>query len=82
MGYHIKKIKRGEVGEISKIKEELDEVYDASEQKSSLMILLELSDLIGAINEYLIKHHPSININDLIKMSEITKRAFLSGERN
>ena len=80
-GYHITEIVKGDVGELSKIREELDEVFDAQKQESKLMILIELSDLVGAITMYLDKYHPSININDLIKMSEITKRAFISGER-
>lgn len=81
MSYHIHEITKGEIGELSKIYEEIDEVKDAAIQQGSIMLLLELSDTIGAIECFLEKYHPSVSINDLIKMSDITKRAFKSGER-
>lgn len=81
MSYHIRKIPRGEFGEISKIVEEFWELVDADEQQAEVMIINELSDLIGAIEGYLNKHHPSITLNDLIKMKELTARAFESGHR-
>lgn len=80
-GYHIKDIKKGCVGDLSKVYEELDEVKDAEEQGVELMVLLELSDLLGAVECYLVKNHPSISLEDLIKMKNLTKRSFLSGER-
>ncbi len=80
-GYHIKDIEKGVLGEASKIREETEEFLDALDQESSVMALVELSDLIGAIHAYLRKHHPSIKIDDLIKMSDITARAFISGHR-
>lgn len=81
-GYHINKIKKGELGELSKIQEELSEALDAQEQGVSVMVLIELSDMLGATQSYLEKyHHPSITLNDLIKMANVTKRAFKSGER-
>lgn len=80
-GYHIKNINKGVLGEISKIQEELDELKDSKEQGSKIMELVELSDLIGAIEFYLEKYHEGININDLKKMSDITKRAFINGRR-
>ena len=45
------------------------------------MALVELSDLIGAINLYLEKHFPNMTMADLEKMSAITRRAFESGHR-
>ena len=81
MGYHIMKINKGEFGELSKIQEELDELKDAVYQGSSIMALIELSDIIGAIDGYLAKHHPNQTLGDLIKMAELTGRAFKSGER-
>lgn len=80
-GYHIRDIERGELGEPSKIIEELQEFLDALEQNSSVMALVELSDLIGAIRLYLARHHPSITLNDLVCFSTITERAFTSGAR-
>lgn len=81
-GYHIKAIVPGVYGEPSKIREELDEFLDAIEQGSSILALVELSDLIGAIEGYLDKHHSSTSLQDLIKMSNITKRAFKNGHRD
>lgn len=49
MGFHKVNIIKGVYGELSKIKEELDEAYDALEQGQDLMLLIELSDMIGAI---------------------------------
>lgn len=80
-GYHETEIERGEIGELSKIREELEEALDANEQGAELMVLLELSDLIGAIEAYLNRHHPSLTLRDLYKMARITKRAFTSGHR-
>lgn len=39
------------------------------------MLLVELSDLIGAIELYLEKNFSSFSLQDLIIMSNITKRA-------
>lgn len=79
-GYHLTEPKRGVFGELSKVYEEIDELHDAEEQGATLMLIQELSDVIGAIEGYL-KHHPSITLDDLIKMKNITKRAFKSGAR-
>jgi hypothetical protein len=81
MSYHLSNIPRGTFGELSKIQEELLEAMDADDQGCSLMILQELSDLIGAVRGYLATHHPHTTLQDLIKMSEITQRAFVKGHR-
>lgn len=80
-GYHLKAITKGQLGLSSKIREELEELEDAEAQNCKIMALLELSDLIGAIEAYLQKQYPNLNLEDLIKMSKITQRAFQSGER-
>ena len=80
-GYHIRDIKKGQFGEISKIIEEVDELCDASEQKCKIMELIEISDLYGAIQGYLEKYHPSTTMEDISAMSSITQRAFRSGAR-
>lgn len=80
-GYHIKKIERGVNGEISKIEEELNELKDAQSQGVKIMELVELSDLIGAVELYLEKHHPNTTLNDLIEMKNVTRRAFENGRR-
>ena len=80
-GYHIRDIKKGTLGELSKIREELEEAEDAEEQGVNLMVLVELSDMVGAVQAYLEKHCPHIGIDCLISMAEVTKRAFESGHR-
>jgi hypothetical protein len=80
-GYHLADIPRGEVGESSKLLEEVLELQDAEAQECKVMALVELSDLIGAIALYLEKHHPDTSIEDLITMSQITRRAFENGRR-
>lgn len=78
-GYHKSEIKKGVLGEVSKIVEEVDELLDAHEQGNTLMALLELSDLIGAIKAYASNYN--ISLTDLINMMEATERAFKSGRR-
>lgn len=48
MGYHTKEIKKGILGEWSKIVEETEELEDAYLQDAKLLIFCELSDLMGA----------------------------------
>lgn len=81
MGYHKKNIPKGIIGTSSKIKEELDELIDAEEQECKIMILCELSDLVGSIECYLEHNHPDITLLDLIKLSNLTKSAFRDGTR-
>lgn len=81
MSYHLKEIKKGKLGESSKILEEVMELIDSEEQNCKIMALNELSDIIGAIEIYLKTNYPYLTMNDLIKMSDITKRAFQSGRR-
>jgi hypothetical protein len=80
-GYHLVPIAKGIFGEISKIEEELAELVDAQQQQIVIMELAELSDLYGAIEGYLERHHPSVTMSDLKKMSDATRRAFLCGRR-
>lgn len=81
IGYHKNFIKKGIFGELSKIYEEVDELKDSEDQGSKIMILLELSDIVGSIDGYLKKYYPNLDINDLYKMSKITERAFKNGHR-
>lgn len=80
-GYHKAKIKRGEMGEVSKIKEELSELEDALDQGNKIMALVELSDLYGAIKLYLKKHHKGVKMKDLKVMNDATARSFILGHR-
>jgi hypothetical protein len=80
MGYHLTKFKKGVVGEISKIQEELDELKDAA-GRNKILELCELSDICAAIQRYLEKHHPTITMEDLIGMGRLTISSFNDGER-
>lgn len=82
IGYHRRKIKKGVLGEVSKIQEELDELKDAEEQGVTIMALVELSDLVGAVQAYLEAKHPSVTLDDLREMSGVTRRAFRNGRRS
>lgn len=80
-GYHILEIKKGKLGTLSKIQEELDEAVDAEQQNCKIMIAVELSDLIGAVKNYA-ETHLNLTLEDLIQMQKITERAFKSGRRS
>lgn len=82
LGYHKKKIKKGVIGEFSKIKEEFEELEDAVEQNAKLLVLCELADLVGAIELYLENHNFNITIHDLKLMSDMTRKAFEQGHRS
>lgn len=80
-GYHLREIKRGVFGEASKITEEHEEFLESLEQKNPIMALVELSDLLGAIEEYVHRHH-KMTLQDLLVMKDATKRAFTNGSRS
>lgn len=79
MGYHKSEIKKGILGEYSKIQEEFEELTDAVEQDNPILILVELSDIIGAIEEYSKKWN--ITLEDIVNMNKLTKKAFKDGSR-
>ena len=79
IGYHLTEFSKGQLGMISKIEEELNELKDAENQNSKIMILIELSDLYGALEEYCITQ--GVTMEDLKIFSNITKRAFKNGCR-
>jgi len=81
-GYHLQEIPRGTYGEISKILEEAAELKDAMEQGNKVMVIIELSDLIGAIEGYMEKYYgDKLTVDNLLTMADTTKRAFKSGHR-
>lgn len=59
-GYHLHAFSKGVVGELSKVEEEVLELEDALLQDSSIMALVELSDLVGAVNAFIARHHPQL----------------------
>lgn len=79
MGYHVAKIIKGEYGKFSKIQEEYQEALDAITQANPVMVFLELSDLIGAIEGY--AESRGLTLDDLIKMKDATRRTFEDGTR-
>lgn len=79
MGYHTRKIAKGELGEFSKIQEEFEELQDAYMQGDTILQLCELSDLIGAIEHYLGKYN--LSLEDLKRFSDKTRSAFEEGSR-
>jgi hypothetical protein len=80
-GYHLRAIARGTLGELSKIQEELEEAQDAFAQGSKVMALVELADLVGALEAVLGKHFPGMTLADLQAFAAITRRAFENGHR-
>jgi len=80
MGYHLRDIPKGSFGGFSKIQEEWEELLDAREQQSPILELVEFSDLLGAIEEYVFLKY-NIKLDDIIKMKDATKRAFQTGDR-
>ena len=78
-GYHIRDITKGEYGTAAKILEEAAEFADAVEQGVSVMEVVELADLYGAMRQYIKKHN--LTMADLEKMADVTERAFKNGHR-
>jgi hypothetical protein len=79
-GYHTTEIKKGELGKASKITEEYEEFMDAKLQDNPVMELVELSDLLGAIEAYT-KRKYKLTLEDLMAMTRATQRAFRNGHR-
>ena len=79
MGYHNRIILKGKYGEFSKIEEEMDELKNAIEQNNKILMICEMSDLIGAIEEFAAKQ--GITLKDLKDFSDLTKSAFKEGKR-
>jgi|GEM_PF-3464058 len=81
MGYHIEKIPKGILGELSKVEEEVAELADAFQQGNRLMALQELSDIYGAVEHVLSRRFPGFRMHDLAVMAEATHSAFCDGTR-
>jgi hypothetical protein len=80
MGYHKIEIKRGILGEFSKIEEELEELRDSIGQGDKILQICELTDLIGAIESFS-EGKFGLTLEDLKKFSDKTKSAFKEGRR-
>jgi len=79
MGYHKIEIKKGVLGESSKIQEELDELKDAENQGVKILIHCELSDLYGALEACAKKY--GLSMIDLQQMAFLTRESFEAGKR-
>ena len=68
---------------LEKLKKSFLSLWMLWEQNNRIMTLIELSDLVGAIQGFLEKEFAhTVNLNDVLKMKEATRSgAFLSGER-
>lgn len=73
-GYHTVKIKKGVLGELSKIQEELDELRDAEKQGVKILIHCELCDIYGALRAYALRY--GLKMGDLHEMAKLTRNAF------
>lgn len=78
-GYHVREIKRGVLGETSKIREELEELEDAEEQENKILAICELADIYGALKACAEGY--GIAMEDLATMADATERAFRDGSR-
>lgn len=81
LGYHVRDIPKGNVGEPEKIVEEAYEILDAHEQGIRIMAELEMSDLYGALDRYREKYYPELDMKDIERMYRVTRRAFDNGKR-
>lgn len=79
-GYHKRGFIKGELGDLSKIREEVSELEDAYAQNDKILMLCELSDLVGAIESFA-QAQLGTELADLITFSNKTKSAFGAGRR-
>lgn len=80
MGYHTASIRKGTLGEYSKIQEEFQELEDAHEQGCKVLEICELCDILGAIDLYA-RNKFNLDISDLLEMSKKTAESFNEGKR-
>lgn len=75
--WHKREITRGVYGEFSKVLEEVEEAEDALEQNNKLMYLIELSDIVGAI-EGIVENY-GLTLEELITFSDKVKESKRNG---
>lgn len=78
-GYHLRHIPKGILGQPSKIREELEELEDASIQGNRILQLVELSDIVGAVKHF--AGTVGTTLEECVAMADATERAFTAGER-
>ena len=72
--YHNVPVTNGTYGEVSKILEEVEEAMDADQRGLKVLVLVELSDMIGATLGYLEKHAPGMTLEDLVAFAETIRK--------
>lgn len=72
--FHVMPVRQGTYGELSKIQEELDEALDAETRGQKLLLMIELSDIIGAVAGVAERH--GYSLDDLIQFSELRRNVF------
>ena len=72
--FHVMPVRRGTYGELSKVQEELDEALDAETRGQKLLLMIELSDIIGAVAGVAERH--GYSLDDLIQFSELRRNVF------
>jgi phosphoribosyl-ATP pyrophosphohydrolase len=70
--WHISKIEKGTLGQLSKVREELEEAIDAEKQGQTLMLLFELSDIIGACG--LVANQHGMTLDHLVTFSKLRSK--------
>lgn len=78
-GYHLRHIPKGILGEVSKIREEVEELEDATIQGNRILQLVELSDIIGAVRHFAVAK--GTTLEECVAMADATERAFKAGQR-
>lgn len=63
---HVSPIPVGTVGEFSKIVEEFHEAQDAHLQGDKVMLLIELGDMLGAVERFVAKNFKGVTFDDLV----------------
>ena len=75
MGYHIRNIPRGTLGEWSKVSEEIEEIIDALEQNLKPMVLIELCDCLGAIHSHA-NHEEEFNFENWVYITSTERNQY------
>lgn len=78
--WHVRDIKKGVLGELSKIQEELEEAADAQEQGQILMLLFELSDIVGACG-IMANKISGLTLDDLVKFSKLRSEVAIADKK-
>ena len=72
MGFHEATIHKGEYGQLSKIREELEEAEDAEARGQMLMLRIELSDILGAVKG--VSDRLGMDFNELLVFAELRSK--------